>query len=486
MDGSIDTLGGEINQYTLVSFLGYLAVIVLVGFLSRKFSSRGIGEFFLGGRMMNRYVVALSAVVSGRSAWLILGVTGITYVQGLSAVWAVAGYITVELFLFLFLAPALRRQTERLDSLTIPDYFEARFQDKSGLLRITSVIIIFVFMTAYVAAQFKGGGKAFSASFGMSEAEGILLTAIIVLIYTVLGGFLAVSLTDMIQAVFMVFALLLLPVIAIDYIGGWDAVATAVLQQDVSFLDPFSLTAGAVIGFLGIGLGSPGNPHILVRYMSINDPKQLKVSAVVGTLWNVLMAAGAILIGLVGRAIYPEMTMLPGADRENLYPLLAQEHLHPLLFGLILAAIFAAIMSTADSQLLVASSAVVRDVYQKIVKKGSELDQRQLVLMSRTVVFILVCFSILLGYFAADWIFWLVLFAWGGLGASLGPTIIISLFWERTSRAGVFAGLVAGTSITIIWKSITALSDIVYELVPAFLISFVVTILVSLYSKGDQ
>jgi sodium/proline symporter len=476
----------QATQYALLSFLGYLVIIILIGIFSRKFSSKGIGEFFLGGRKMNRFVVALSAVVSGRSAWLILGVTGLAYVRGVSVLWAVAGYITVELFLFLFLAPSLRIQTEQYESLTIPDYFEARFEDRSGLLRVVSVVIIFVFMTAYVAAQFKGGGKAFSASFGISETEGILLTAFIVFVYTVLGGFLAVSLTDMIQALFMIFALMILPIIAIVHMGGWDEVATALSLQDLAILDPLALSAGALIGFLGIGLGSPGNPHILVRYMSIDDPKQFKISALVGTIWNVLMAGGAIVIGLVGRAYYPDIAMLPNADRENLYPLLAQDHLHPLLFGMVLASIFAAIMSTADSQLLVASSSVVRDIYQKLIKKGELFDEKRMVRMSRGVVLILVCFSILLGYLAADWIFWLVLFAWGGLGASLGPTLILSLFWRRTSRFGVLAGLISGTAVTIIWKSTSALSGIVYELVPAFLISTILTVLISLLSKRNR
>lgn len=417
---------------------------------------------------MNRVVVALSAVVSGRSAWLLLGVTGMAYIQGASAAWAVVGYITVELLLFLFLAPRLRRQTEKMGDLTIPDYFESRFNDQSGMLRIVSVVIILVFMIAYVAAQFKGGGKAFSASFGIGEFEGLLITAGIVLVYTILGGFLAVALTDVLQAVFMIIALVVLPVIAVIDIGGWETVTQSLHQVSPQFLDPSALGFGALVGFIGIGLGSPGNPHILVRYMSIDDPKQLKVSAIVGTVWNVFMAAGALLIGWVGRAIYPSPEMLPAGDRENLYPFLAQTQLHPLLFGMVVASIFAAIMSTADSQLLVAASGVVRDVYQKLIKKGQVIDQKTLVIYSRSVVFILVVLAILLGYIAADWIFWLVLFAWAGLGASIGPTIILSLFWKRTTKWGVLAGLLSGTMVTIVWKSTPVLKAAIYELVPAF------------------
>lgn len=470
------------DPFAIAAFVGYLIIIIIIGVLSTRFSSRGIGEFFLGGRKMNRFVVALSAVVSGRSAWLLLGVTGLAYVQGLSAMWACVGYIIVELFLFLVVAPELRRQTEQLDCLTIPDYFEARLGDKTHILRILSVVIIFIFMIAYVAAQFKGGGKAFSAGFGLSETEGLLLTAAIVLLYTVLGGFLAVSVTDMVQALFMIFALVALPLIALDKAGDAGLLKSALDTPD-GFFDPFNLTAGALIGFLGIGLGSPGNPHILVRYMSIDDPKQLRVSAIVGTVWNVVMAAGAVTIGLVGRILYSDVSMLPGADRENLFPLMAQQNLRPILFGVVVASIFAAIMSTADSQLLVASSAVVRDVYEKVIRKGSQLSQKELVLISRLVVLGLVLLALMLGYVVADWIFWLVLFAWGGLGAAFGPTLLLALFWNKTTYQGVIAGMLSGTVTTIVWKTSPSLSAIIYELIPAFLLSLFVTILTSLLTK---
>ena len=470
----------------IFAFVLYLVVIILIGVLSTRFSSRGIGEFFLGGRKMNRFVVALSAVVSGRSAWLLLGLTGIAYTRGLSALWACVGYILVELLLFLFLAPALRRQTEALDAITLPDYFQAKFNDKSGLLRIVSAVIIFLFMIAYVAAQFKAGGKAFSSSFGLSAGGGLFLTAGIVLGYTMLGGFLAVSITDMVQGIFMILALVVTPIVAAVHFGGWNLIAAELASQSPTLLDPMALAAGALIGFVGIGLGSPGNPHILVRYMSIDDPRQLKVSAVVGTLWNVIMAIGAIYIGLIGRAYFPSTDLLPHADPENVFPLLAQTVLHPFMFGMIVAAIFAAIMSTADSQLLVASSSIVRDVYQKLIRHGAELQQKQLVLYSRIAVVVLVAAAIVLGYIAADWIFWLVLFAWGGLGASFGPTIILSLFWKRTSKWGVFAGLLSGTAVTILWKSTPALKSLMYELVPAFLFSLFMTIIISLATPDDK
>ena len=469
----------QADPLTVLSFFLYLVIIVAIGILSAKYSSSGLSEFFLAGRKLKEFVVALSAVVSGRSAWLLVGVTGMAFTIGAPAVWAVTGYITAEIFLFAFVGKRLRRYTSMMDNLTLPDFFESRFKDKSNVLRIISVLIILIFMISYVAAQFLAGGKAFSTSFHVSETTGILITALIVLVYTALGGFLAASLTDMIQAFFMIFALLILPFIAISHAGGWGEIVQTLQNFNPKFLNPFAFAAGGVIGFLGIGLGSPGNPHILVRYMSVSDPKALRKSCLIGTVWNTLMAWGAIFIGLVGRAYYLKPEALPGEDPENLLPFMASEHLHPLLVGIIIASILAAIMSTADSQLLVASSGVVRDIYQKILAKGKSIAQRKLVLFSRIVILFLVAAALVFGAIAKQYVFWLVLFAWGGLGASFGPPLLLSLFWKRTTKAGVIAGLVSGTAVTIIWNQISHLKSIVYELVPAFIVSTLLTILVS-------
>ncbi|MGK7312420.1 MAG: sodium/proline symporter [Candidatus Longimicrobiales bacterium M2_2A_002] len=472
----------EVNTAALVAFVVYLVLLIGIGAWSARFSSEGLSEFFLGGRKMHRFVVALSAVVSGRSSWLLLGVTGMAFTLGASALWAVVGYTVVEAFLFLFYAPRLRRFTEHYDAITLPDFFADRFND-TGALRVVLAAVILVFMVAYVAAQFVGGGKAIGASFGLSPSTGILITAGIVLAYTVLGGFMAVSLTDTVQAVFMLFALLALPWIAIADFGGWGAMVAELRTLDPGLPDPFAIAAGAGLGFVGIGLGSPGNPHILVRYMSIENARQLRFAAVVGTVWNVLMGAGAILIGMIGRAFINSVELLPQSDPENLFPILAQQHLPAVLFGVVVAAIFAAIMSTADSQLLVAASTVVRDVYEKVIRKGRPLTQRALVILSRLVVTLLVVVALILGWAADELVFWLVLFAWAGLGAALGPTSILALFWRRTTRAGVFAGLVAGTLTTFVWYLTPALKDALYELIPAFAAGLVATVVVSLISR---
>ena len=485
MEKALQAASGA-DPLTILSFILYLAIIVAIGILSARFSSSGLPEFFLAGRKLKQFVVALSAVVSGRSAWLLVGVTGMAFTIGAPAVWAVTGYITAEVFLFAFVGKRLRRYTSMMDNITLPDFFESRFKDKSNILRVISVIIILIFMISYVAAQFLAGGKAFSTSFHLSEMNGILLTAIIVLIYTALGGFLAVSLTDMIQAFFMIFSLLILPFIAIVHAGGFPAIVKTLHNFNPKFLDPFAFAAGGIVGFLGIGLGSPGNPHILVRYMSVDDPRRLRSACLIGTVWNTLMAWGAIFIGLVGRAFYLKPEALPEGDPENLFPFMAAAHLHPLLVGVIIASILAAIMSTADPQLLVASSGVVRDIYQKILASGRSISQKKLVRMSRVVVLCLVAAALLLGALAKQYVFWLVLFAWGGLGASFGPPLLLSLFWKRATKAGVAAGFVSGTAVTIIWNQVEALKSLIYELVPAFFVSAMLTILISLLTSPPK
>jgi sodium/proline symporter len=471
----------QVDGGVVGAFVFYLALVVGIAVYAARNRTSDLGEFFLGGRRMGNLVVALSAVTSGRSAWLVLGVTGIAFVSGVGAVWAVVGYTVMELFLFLFAAPRLRRFTGRMDDITLPDFFASRFNTSSHALRQLTVGVIVVFMIAYVSAQFAAGGKAFASTFGMEETTGIWLTMLIVLLYTILGGYVAVALNDAIQAFFMLFGLVLLPVVVISQLG-WGAVTDTVAGLDPSMFDPTALGIGGLIGFLGIGLGSPGNPHILVRYMSISDPTQLRYAAVIGTTWNVVMAAGAVLIGVIGRVYFPDAALLPGADPENLYPSLAEAHLPPVLFGVVVASIFAAIMSTADSQLLVATSSVVRDVYEQVIRRGQPLSQRRLVLYSRVLVVLLVVAALAFGMLAQELVFWLVLFAWAGLGAALGPTSILALFWRGATRAGVAAGALAGAVTTIAWY-FSPLRAAMYELIPGFAAGLIVTIVVSRFTR---
>ena len=470
----------------LIGFILYLIALVVIGVVSARSSSKGVGEYFLAGRSLNKWVVALSAVASGRSAWLLIGFVGIAYAKGLAAFWAAAGYVTVECLMFFLYAPRLRKFTEEHDSITIPDFFAARFGEGTGFLRVLLVIVIAVFMIAYVSAQFVAGGKAFFSSFGIEQNLGVVLTAAIVLVYTVLGGFIAVSKTDVLQAICMLLALVIMPIIAIANFGGVGEVTTTLINTDPAFFDFEAVAWGVTIGYLGIGLGSPGNPHIIVRYMSIKDPDELKFSAIIGTVWNVVLALGAMSIGFTARAYFPDVATLPAGDAEQAFPHLASQILHPLLYGLVVAAIFSAIMSSAESQLLVAASGLVRDVYQKLISKDEEIDQRKLVMYSRVVVVLLVLLALLFGFFATDLVFWLVLFAFGGLGATIGPTSILALFWGRTTRAGVIAGVITGGVTIFVWNQVAVLKQTIYELVPAFFGALIVTILVSLLTGSSE
>ncbi|MGH7458213.1 MAG: sodium/proline symporter [Longimicrobiaceae bacterium] len=466
------------DGYTVAAMVGYLALMVGIGVWASGFASGGVREFFVGGRVMNRVVVALSAVASGRSAWLLLGLSGMAYTLGAPALWAAVGYTLVELLLFLYFAPRLRRFAGVFDCITVTDFFAERFGD-DRLLRSLIALIILIFMTGYVAAQFVAGGKAFSVTFGVGLETGVWITAGIVLFYTLFGGFLAVSVSDTVQAAVMLVVLVLLPVTAVAQLGGVGEVAGALRLADAAVLDPFALSAGTLIGFLAIGLGSPGNPHIVVRYMSIDDPEELRFAAGVATIWNVLMAVGAVTIGLLGRAAIPEAATLPGADPENVFPVLAGAYLDPLMLGVAISAVLAAIMSTADSQLLVASSCLVRDLYQKGFRRRDSLSQTWLVFLSRVAVLGLAGVALLVGFMAEEVLFWLVLFAWAGLGASLGPTSILAIFWRGTTKAGVYAGVLAGAATTVIWYYTPALKEQLYELVPGFLAGFVATVVVS-------
>lgn len=477
---------GEMDPLAFGAFVFYFILILGLGVYSSYFSSQGISEYFIGGRSMNRFVVALSAVVSGRSSWLVIGFTGLAYTQGFDALWYAVGYTVIEFFLFLYYAPKLRNFSEKHNCITLPDYYAARFEDKKGYLRALIVVIFLTFMVSYVSAQFVAGGKAFASSFGFTQHEGIFISAVIILLYTVLGGFMAVSLTDVLQGIFLVIALIALPLIGIIEQGGWQAVSGQLAAMEGNYLDPFDLSTLGFIGALGLGLGSPGNPHILIRYMSIKDPKQFKWTAVVGTTWNILMAGGALMVGIVGRSFVPEASTLPGGDVEKIYPELGAMLSHPILFGFLLASIFSAIMSTADSQLLVAASSVVRDIYERIIRQGETIPQKKLVIMSRSVVAILVIIAVILSIYAQDLVFWLVLFAWAGLGAAIGSTSILALFWSKTTKTGVIFGLITGTATVIIWNNIPALKDTIYELIPAFILGFLVTIIISLITQNEN
>lgn len=465
-----------LDPMALTIFVLTLLAPVFVGFVALK-RTRTVGDFFLGGRATDRLVVALSAVCSGRSSWLVLGVSGMAYKMGAGAIWAVVGYTVVEAVQFVTLGPRLRRDSQRYDAITLLDYLEARHADRLHAIRGVGAIIITVFITAYVAAQLNAGAKSLSSALPVPMEFSLILAAALILVYMVLGGYVAVALNDVVRSVIMIIGLVVLPIWGLVVTGGVSHLLDALSP---AHLDPWSVGAGAIVGFLGIGLGSPGQPHIVVRYMSIDDPANLRTSAVVGTAVNVVLGTGAVCIGLLGRSLVPEPSMLPDADPEMIYLVLSARWFGPALYGLLVGGVFAAILSTADSQLLVAASTVVRDVGEKILRLRVLEDDSRRLRVSRWVVVLAGTAAVVLAYKADQLVFWLVLFAWGGLGGSLGPPLILSLYWRRTSRVGVLAGMISGTVVVVVWKLLFKDVTGLYELIPAFAFSTGLTVVGSL------
>jgi sodium/proline symporter len=494
-----------------VAFLAYLGVLIILGVVAFR-RTKTFDDYYLAGRKLNPWVTALSAEASSESGWLLLGVPGQAFAQGIGAFWIALGCVSGTFFNWTALAARLRKITGFFRAITIPDYLESRFEDKTHLVRIISAVLIAVFMAAYVAAQFVASGKALSVTFGMEYTSAVLVGGVVILFYTMMGGFFAVAWTDALQASMMIFGLVLIPLVGTIKLGGpaamWSRLA-AVAASDSGFL---SLRVGKeglalatfLIGMIGIGLGYPGQPHVLVRFMAIKRASLMKRGALLGVIWAVVALYAAVFVGLVARGI---LTSAPD-DPERVMPLLAIELLPAWLAGIMIAAAMAAMMSTADSQLLVASSSIVQDFYHKTF--GREPDARTLVLLSRVVTLAIGVAAILVALGQdpdnpVGVVFWLVLYAWGGLAASFGPVLVLSVWWKRVTRAGAIAGMITGSAVVILWKNACAISDALcgrvpapvevflrglaawserlYELVPGLAASLVVVIVVSYLTR---
>jgi len=476
----------------LVAFLVYLVALIAFGIMAYR-RTKTFDDYYLAGRDLDPRVAALSAEASSESGWLLLGLPGQAFSQGIGAFWVALGCVCGTFFNWTAVARRLRKLTGFFRAITIPDYLETRFEDSSHVLRIIAALLIAVFMTAYVAAQFVASGKALSVTFGFDYMTSVLIGAAVILFYTMLGGFFAVAWTDALQAMMMLFWLLVIPTLGIIKLGGpaalWSTLASMTSPGD-GFL---SLRVGKegialvtfIVGMIGIGLGYPGQPHVLVRFMAIRKPSLVRRGALIGVIWAVLALYGAVFIGLVGKAL---LATDPG-DPERVMPLLAIQLLPGWLAGVMIAAAMAAMMSTADSQLLVASSSFVQDFYHKAF--GRNPGPRQLVLYSRIVTLVVGVVAMVVALMQdpenpVGVVFWLVLYAWGGLASSFGPLIVLSLYWKRVTRAGAIAGMVTGSATVIVWKNIGMLSDFIYELVPGVIVSALVIVVVSLLTTPPR
>ncbi|AWB56781.1 MULTISPECIES: sodium/proline symporter PutP [unclassified Colwellia] len=476
---------------TMISLALYFAVMLGIGLYAFKKSTSDVSGFMLGGRSLGPGVTALSAGASDMSGWMLMGVPGLMYTVGLSSVWISLGLILGAYLNYLIVAPRLRTYTEMAnDSITLPDFFENRFADSSRALRITSSIVIILFFTLYTSSGIVAGGKLFESSFGLSYEVGLYVTAGVVVLYTLFGGFLAVSMTDFVQGCIMFVALVLVPVVAISDVGGTDAMLTTIEQLNPEFLDFFSgVSLIAIISAMAWGLGYFGQPHIIVRFMAIRSVDDLPTARRIGMSWMIVALFGAMATGFAGVA-YVAKTGLAVNDAETIFILLGQVLFHPLIAGFLLAAILAAIMSTISSQLLVTSSSLTGDFYQAFLNKDAS--EKQLVLVGRVSVAAVALVAIFLAYDRDSSILTLVSNAWAGFGAAFGPLVIMSLYWKKMNRHGALAGMLTGAITVLIWiyAPITingqSLSSVMYEIVPGFIVASIAIVTVSKMTTKEQ
>lgn len=473
--------------FQLIAIVIYMAAMLLIGYYSFRRTSN-LTDYMLGGRSLGPAVTALSAGASDMSGWLLMGLPGAIYATGLIEAWIAVG-LTVGAYLnWLCVAPRLRVYSQVTnDSITIPSFLENRLKDSSRLLRIVSGIIILLFFTFYVSSGMVAGGLFFESSFGLNYHTGLLIVSAIVVAYTLFGGFLAVSYTDFVQGLIMFLALIFVPIIGLLVVGGFDGAAESIREVDPSRL---SFVEGAsVLGILSAvawGLGYFGQPHIIVRFMAISSVKETKHARRIGIGWMILSLLGALATGLVGIAYFQQN---PGNDlgnAETVFITLGQFLFHPLIAGIMLAAVLAAIMSTISSQLIVTSSALIEDIYKAVIKKGSS--DKEFVNMGRIAVLVVSLIAMFIAWEQNETILDLVGYAWAGFGGAFGPIILLALFWRRLTAMGALAGMIVGAITVVIWGNSKYLSGLIYEIVPGFILCLIFAVVVSLltYRRNEE
>lgn len=461
-----------------IVFIVYLLILAGLAFWSRG-ETHTMSGYFIAGKKLPPWVVAFSTNATGESGWLLLGLTGMGYAAGAQAFWVVAGEVVGIALAWTLLARRLKRLADASDSITVPDVLVARFNDRTQLIRKISVLIILVMVGAYVAAQMVATGKAFAGFTELSYSAGVVVGATVIIFYTLVGGYKAVAWTDLVQGILMLLGLIVVPLVAIDAAGGWDAVTSNLQAQDAGLLSPWGpagKSTAALVGvlsFLAVGLPFMGVPQLMVRFMSARSEKSLVPAMFISVVVILLFDLGAVLTGMAGRALFPDL-----ADPETVLPVISTTLLHPVLGGVMMMVVLAAIMSTVDSLLILASSAVVRDYLQKI--RGSGMGDRELARLGKVLTLIIGIVGIVFALNQTPLIFWFVLFAWSGLGAAFGPVLICALWYPRTNLAGAVAGMLGGVITTVAW--VLWLKPYFYDLlevIPGFIIGLILTIAVS-------
>ncbi len=472
----------------LITFGIYLLAMVGIGFAAWR-STRDFDDYILGGRSLGSYVTAMSAGASDMSGWLLMGLPGALYLGGVSEAWIAIGLTLGAWANWRFVAGPLRVYTERTDdALTLPDYFTTRFAADGRLLRIVSALVILVFFAVYCASGIVAGARLFESVFGLPYAQALWWGAAATILYTLIGGFLAVSWTDTVQATLMIFALLLTPLIVIISAGGFSESLHLIEQLDPAKLDWFkggTLGAVGIISLLAWGLGYFGQPHILARFMAADSLDVIPEARRIGMTWMILCLLGAVAVGFFGIAYFAEHANQAGAvvdNPERVFIILAGLLFNPWIAGVLLSAILAAIMSTLSCQLLVCSSALTEDFYHGFVRKHA--GERELVWVGRGMVLAVALLAIVIARDPDSRVLGLVSYAWAGFGAAFGPVVVFSLFWARMTRAGALAGIVTGALTVIGWKLIAVeqMGSALYEIVPGCVAASAAIVVCSLLS----
>ncbi len=476
------------NSFAITTtFIAYLIMMLAIGVIAYKRTSNST-DYFLGGRSLGPWPAALSAGASDMSGWLLLGLPGYAYAAGFEAFWLAGGLLIGTWANWLISAKRLRTYSITTESLTLPEFLSRRFNDNSKLIQTISAFFILLFFLFYTSSGLVAGGKLFETVFGLDYTTAVIIGTVCVVSYTLFGGFLAVSWTDLVQGLLMSAALLIVPIAAMN--GGLGQ-----LSSDLHNINPELLTlwndakgeplsAIAIISLAAWGLGYFGQPHILARFKATRSNKDLTTARRIAVIWTALSMVGAMLVGLVG-LIYVTNSGAPKLDDgEKIFMLLVNAMFHPVIAGILLAAILAAIMSTADSQLLVSSSAMAEDLYKQILKKDATSEE--IVRVGRFAVILISLIALVLAMTPDSSVLGLVSYAWAGFGAAFGPAIVLSLYWSRMNRNGALAGIVVGGVTIVLWKQFTGGWFDVYEIVPGIILSTISIVVVSLITGEPE
>ena len=461
---------------TVTVLIIYLGILAALAIWSRR-ETHTLSGFYLAGKKLPFWVVAFSTNATGESGWLLLGLSGMGYLVGAQAYWVVVGEILGIAASWWLVSRRLKALGDESDAITVPDVLTAKFEDKANLIRIIAVLIIVIMVTTYVTAQMVATGKAFSSFLGMEYATGVVVGSVFIIGYTFVGGYKAVSYTDVVQGVLMLVGLIAVPAAAIVAAGGWDSVQASLMQQDPALLDMFAISNGpALIGIaslVAVGLPFLGVPQLLIRFMSARDDGEILKARIMSVVVMIVFTAGAVTAGVAGRALYPGL-----ADHETIFPVISSNLFPPVIAGMLLVVVLSAIMSTVDSLLLLASSAVVRDTYQKIM--GSNESDERLSNYGKAITIVIGIIAVVLGVQEPRVIFHFVLASWSGLGSAFGPAVLGILYYKRITWMGVLCGMSGGFIVSVAWLMFFK-DDFhgLYEAIPGFITGLVLTFGVS-------